>query len=277
MSCGKELDTTWKFGAADYWDVRGAVRWATGVANHSWIVLQQVGMCSGHFQLCLDMNTTSDGDLSSANCTAVVSPSGSFTGGSLTARPVASDECSFGTVSHFPQGGSTVSGSGGYVLKTSNGKCTRIYSSTSGNVEYCMWLIEEPKNTPTWWTAPWIAYMGARNRYVTYQSFVEAASFYARCDSVFFPMYATTEGAGDSLGQYPSFGTADYNNEWFCGTIGLLANDASRKGWLGEIRDMWWVSDDLPRGTYMPGDGSRDFVVLGNILQPWDGSAIIFD
>jgi hypothetical protein len=272
-----DLKYDWFYGNTDYWTSPTGIRWLIA-GERSWIVLQQAGMGAGAFQICLDLNTEGDGNTAKDTFTYVISYSGSFTGGSSAARPTAPDEWSIGEVEFAYNPGGPPSGTGGAnVMKTTSGKCTRVYTSNAGGAQHNMWIIEEPKNISAWWTTPYITFIG--RTLFTYANFCDLAGLRNECNDWYLTnLYSTSEGSGNNaLGRLALFSTADYNGEWICGTIGLVCYASSVKGWFGDIRDMWWVSDDLAKGTYMPGDGSRDFVVLGNILQPWDRSVIIFD
>jgi hypothetical protein len=212
--------------------------------------------------------------------TFVISYSAGFTGGSTTARPTATDEYVVGS-SYLVSDFGAAQAMGANVMKTTSGKCTRIFISAQSGIYKGVFIFEEPKNVPSWWDKPYIACAKGGTAGggfpFTYGNFNTAANLVAEVETWNGAAYVTAEGAGDVLGKSTQFSTADYNNEWICGTVGLLASSANPRGFLGEMRDIWWVSDDLPDGTYMPSDGSKQFVVIGDILQPWDGSAIVFD
>lgn len=258
--------------ANDNWTVDTDLVWAAAGSAHSWIVLQQAGMGGGSFQFCIDLAYV---DTSTEKAFFLVSYSDGFAGGTTEDRPTANDEQNIASNNYWGPSNDVVT-KGANILKTESGKCTRIIISDDGS-DSGFWFVEEPKDAKSWWTTPYLGWVsaGLQPRYVTFQ---EASYAKARIDGEEVECYISCEGFhSNALPQDILFATSDYNGEWVCCPAGIVSNSTSRRGRIGEIRDWWWISDDLNTGDYMPGDASKLFVVINDLLQPWDGSNIVFD
>lgn len=260
----------------DNWIAETNLVWNTAGNIHSWIVLQQAKMGGGFFQLCIDLNYVY---ISSNKAEFYVSHSGAFVNGTITNRPTATDEqfVNYNTQSSWGPGTNLVS-MGANILKTTSGKCTRVLVNIDGDI-YGYWIIDEPKDKRDFWDTPYIALVTGEGRIPSYDYYFNYAIFHAQVDAENLKCFLTCEGFGikQALPEDVLFGTSDYNSEWVCCPAGIMSNSTTRRGRLGEVKDWWWVSDNLNTGDCMPGDASKAFVVIGEMLQPWDGSAMVID
>ncbi len=136
----------------DRWTEDSDVVFAAG--DHSWVVLKQSGILS-NFQICWDLNAAN-----STDTTMVVSPSAGFTGGTISARPTATDEYVIGSATDWGIGDGTRETFSYHMMMSTDGECTRVifvqgdgaYGGVSG-----LWSFDKPKNPVSGWTNPWIA------------------------------------------------------------------------------------------------------------------------
>lgn len=258
-------------GAADYWTTPNDVLFKV-TTTFSWIVLKQTGIAS-NFQICISC----EADRAQAEIlTVAVSYSAGFSGGTTSARPTATDEYTLHNAAAWTQGTSSVN-RGASVFTSSDGACTRVYVSYSATLTN-YWLFEKPNATyvPTWWTTPHVCAMNhtpvvASITGTNYRTSVGAFNG--------IPIALTSQAYSTAtmLVTWDRFGGVDVNSEWPCFPAGLFSANSYAGGWLGTLDDYWLVSDDLVNGDYFPGDGSKAFVVLGDVLQPSDGSAVVID
>lgn len=255
---------------SDNWNADTDLVWAVAGSAHSWIVLEQAGMGAGSLQWCIDLNYAYN---YTSYITPLVSYSGGFSGGDINDRPIVSDERNIRYGNEWTV--NSLYTKGANILKTTTGKCTRVFINENGSIGASM-LVEDPKDVSDWWDTPFIGRIG---RFALSYAFLqEASSLAVLVGSVAVQCYATCEGfQSNALPQNILFATSDYNGDWVCCPPGLMVNSTIRRGRPGAIRDMWFVSDNLNDGDYMPGDSSRGFVVVGDVLLPWDGSVMIID
>lgn len=80
----------------------------------------------------------------------------------------------------------------------------------------------------------------------------------------------------DMIGQHNAFIPDETSQEWHIWPMGLQSLTAGRRGRIGRPYDVWWVNaethSNFQFGAFMPEDGTRQFVKIGHMLFPWDGS-----
>lgn len=141
-------------GASDYWSVISDVNWNTSGNARSWIIIEHtIG-----YQICIDCLTSSSGN--TAEISMSFSYSGSFSGGSTTSRPTASDEWSYL--------------SSGWTLEFSGSRRV-LFSYDSTNKFYCIaqsvststksgWMMfGVPEDYCSDWDEPFIFAMNNQN------------------------------------------------------------------------------------------------------------------
>jgi len=270
-------------GAADYWTSPSACNThrGSGVA-HCWIVLQQDGVASG-FQICVDLNENGGGADSVMN--TYVSESAGFTGGTVTNRPTATDEVNTFDGVGSPQwvANETLSTTPAWisVFQSTDGSSTR-WCIWVNNQMHCFFCIEKPSNTPAGWTLPWLTicaidrYAGTNYR-PTYSYLNDAKNLVnCRAGGARHNVYLSSEGVVTSmLGQLQTFGADLDSSAWPMFPIGLWCDESGARGRIGTLDDIYWGSTSINDGDHYPGDASRLWVQLGDIIQPWGGGAAI--
>ena len=54
--------------------------------------------------------------------------------------------------------------------------------------------------------------------------------------------------------------------------VGVVCLEAGARGQLGIMPDLWWAPQSMNQGSTFPSDGSRQFIKIGDLIYPWDGS-----
>lgn len=259
----------------DRWiDIDDMVWHTSDGGARSWIVLRQSAI-STTFELLIECRHGSSND-DGAEIRAIVSQAG-FTGGSTTARPTATDErilCNLVTWGGGVQGGDT----GAYVMQfmiSSDGQCTRVVTYNTNGVGVGLWLLDKPKNPKTAWTDAYVAriFGNGDSAAITYALWYDTPNMYTRFGTVDVTFYCSGEG-------YASAGVGEILDEhnqldesWWFGDIGLISETSGMRGRQGELFDIYWTQDFLPQGQTFPATGAtREFVVFGDMVFPWDGS-----
>lgn len=276
---GSSNSTTSGMDAVDRWVSAGNVVTATGA--HSWIVLQQ-SQLNAKYQVCIDMNGTQ-----TYRGSVIWSPVAGFgtanggTNGSTTTRPTAVDEVVLLNNSDIL---SSDVASRLHAVQSTDGLVTRLLIARNGTVENYL-AFERPKNPPTGWVMPSVAYAGVSvSGNFTYARWNEGLRYTGWNNSVLrsFTTTLTSEGYRGSatsngiraLGnsQAGSSGN-DLNGEWPLCPIAVFSETIGCRGRHGLLYDMWWGSAQAGQGDTYPGDGSNQFAQFGCFVFPWDGSA----
>jgi hypothetical protein len=249
------------FGASDFWSTIADLVHANSGA-HSWIVLKQTG-CGGqgNFQICLDLLSSSVNTYNIA-----FSLNAGFIGGSVSARPTASDE-SVNTGAAFaaniPEQNVL------HVMQTSDGTSTRVIVASSGVVR-CTWFIETQADclaSPN--SAAFYVSSGVLTTVLT-----ASAAFNGRNASLAYQAYLTGEMAANTLICNLNAGAQNqFVNAYQLCPIGLYSNTATKLGRVGRLVDLWWGSSAIALGSTYPLTGdTREFVQFGAVVYPWNGS-----
>lgn len=132
------MDATDRWGAT--FDGTKIVR-ASGAVAHSWIVLKSPN-AMGPYRICIQYNSTLD-----EKCVVVFSKA-SFTGGSITARPTATDEWTYSVARRFCDTGATPSKI--HCSRDADGNFFLLYSADSGgSFQGCLALQTLAETRPT--------------------------------------------------------------------------------------------------------------------------------
>lgn len=261
------------------------VKAAAGV-NHSWIVLKQTGI-SSNFSVCFDFNNAGGNVMS-----VIVSPGAGFTGGSQTNRPTATDE----RVELNQDFWLSAAGSLQYrahVLQSTDGQCTRIFVHASGHC-ILFFMMDKAKNPVPSWTNP--AVYGLRKNGIgnfgdlTLLNVDSICTLSAQLRAIapsgtLMPLICTTEGLGGGGAASPTPLLFQFANELeatagrtvyhYC-SVGLMhTTTVGMRGRHGEIYDLWFASRLLNDADTVPNDGSKQYVVFGDMIVPNDGTSVL--
>lgn len=202
-----------------------------------------------------------------------------FSGGSTTARPTASDQVLLLTSSYSDPGylSSTVDAARGFNILTSADRTkVRVVFSSNAMATLYMLCFERPQAAKTWWDKPSFA----GGVLPLYANANELAAFYTRSlDVVGIPAYLSADGFGTAgaLGKQAMLAGADPNGNWMCSPVGIVGTCAQSIGYMGRLSDAYWVHQNMANGDYYPNDGTRQWVVVGDIMHASDGGAVVLD
>ena len=251
----------------------------SGGSRHSWIVLRQTGIAT-NFELCIDANPTNDG-----LCTFVVSPSAGFTGGTVTARPTATDEIVLLNAATWM----SAAGSGYFtntdhilhVWQSTDGQCTRWVLLHGGSLGvWSFGIYDKPQNPVSGWTNPSISIqMGSGSTAsMIYSNLNGASNVKARGGGATpnFSMPFTGEFAGAhgnnllaALGAVTAPPNA-FDQSFPLFPLGLASTASGNAGRLGNVFDLWWRPIGLNTGDTLPNDqANRKVVCFGDLVFPW--------
>lgn len=280
----------------DRWDSDTDLVWE-GSNPHSWIVfenaagLQWLWECRGF-----------TGDVTGRSAMRMYISANGFTGGTLTARPTATDEAPMtNTASAWTTGDSFSwhldwSGSVNrlHILHSTDGRETRVFFSRSGSASVTAkqplryggaWALGELAEHPSTITKPFFGFIDwvYPNAYTAmWWSAFEANSTLAcflpsgpaRCQFVTEMSYAL-EGASNlesgNQGIGPTLGMAnEISHEWPMQEI--FAYHKASGAMVGRIKDLWLVSNNPGSGARYPSAAPRPFTQFANLAVPWGPS-----
>lgn len=260
-------------GSDNWTTVADIVNNTAGVA-HSWIVLKQAQMGAGNLQLCIDMSS----NVSTSRRAMYLSANAGFSGGTTTARPTATDE-----VTLFTSG--TIFGlSVDAAVKlqqwaSSDGKQYRM-TWLSGNAVQNAIIIGTPKLPTSGWTNSYyaIATAGATALDFAVLCAAAAAPFTSRINGANTLMWMTSENWGTTtVGAPARLSTSNPldSNSFPLFPIGLACEVGGAEGRQGLVYDMWWGLTINGNGDTYPNDATRQFVQIGDVVFPNNGTAIL--
>lgn len=277
----------------DRWVASTNLIWGNAAVNHSWAVLEQSGIpgAVGNFQVCIDLNQTGV----QQNATIAVSPSANFLAGTATARPTAADETVIINTAAWG-GAAATNNTALHVLKTNDGKSTRIIalrssSNATGPYTVMFWDFELPVAI-TAWTNPWAAVaLGASAGFPA--SHVDTVANLGAAFSTFsrtpggtnFASKWTDEGTqqhalvtdsyGSDVGQV-CLGFDDTAPMLGIGLWSATVNARGRNGKLVDIRaglqPIGAALSSMCGKTYPSTGTLRQWVQFGDYIHPWNRS-----
>lgn len=275
----------------DRWLSKSNINWAADGVARSWVVLQQTALIgignppTTGYQLLLDCSTTVSS--TGVSCRALVSPTGSFTGGSITARPTAVDEHSINGAEnrshthYFWNGGDSRGRTILHVMQSGDGQCTRwvtFLASTNGPTMGGATLIERISNPSPGFLYPAVA-MNYRNwnrdfmftRSANVEPFVGSQGGGTTTQ---FLAALSVEGSIDATLVNRQGMPDELSGEWMMSPCGIwVPNTVGFRARIGQTFDLWTTSVRLNEGTCFPEDASRQFVKFGSMILPWNGDA----
>lgn len=278
-----ELDAPWKvvsssngyaFGLAGLDCIRDAVDVHGGQvgAPHTWVVMAAPSLPGLY---CLDFDSALTTSL-----TVTWSPGALFKGGTTVIRPGATDEIVL--ASHAPWLGEWRGFDGvpmrAHVMATDG--ATRIICASQNRVRSLM-VFEVPTGATSGWIDPSVSLVSAPRVEAeagTYDALWDGSP--ARAQGPLGPMdlALTSEGYVAHGGEVVVLGrdhTMPSDDGYDIVPIGLWHSEvAGQRGHHGFLADTWWTSSALSSGTTFPNDGTKQFVVFGDMLFPWNGTRV---
>jgi hypothetical protein len=137
-------------GASDNWGTSTAVNWTIS-GEHGWIVLQNNAISTG-FQICLDLNYA---ETATEKIDMWVSYASGFTGGTVSARPTATDE--WQSLNNATWASGVNNNRGASIFLTSDGACSRFVTSINGSF-LRLWCIEKLPSPNAAWPRAYVAF-----------------------------------------------------------------------------------------------------------------------
>ena len=259
-------------GGTDYWVSDTDIFMATEGTAHSWIVLQNSSIKTG-FQICINMDIS---DSYARAASIYMSPSSGFSGGSITNRPVATDEVKVNVKSNWwfvAAANTTVSAN---VFVSSDLKCTHIFLYGGTTIDG-IWIFDVPQNCPSWVDNKIVCMVNSSCLFSDYDSDAEALGTMKIKESRVLVCFGTLCLGTTCVPTYNGVvnATGDYGTNWPCTPMWLLSTNTSRPGQYGMIYDLWWApTTTVTTGDYFPGGGSKTQFVFGNIVQGNDGTTV---
>lgn len=289
---GSSNGVTAGFDTVDRWLSKSNITWAADGQARSWIVLQQTGLIgignppTTGFQVLFDCTSTGTFGAGIA-CRAMMSPTGSFSGGTTTQRPTAPDEIGLNGVDqtdnqYLWSGGTTASQSRLHVMQSSDGACTRWFvTATTVNgpqMTGCgMYEALQNPNPSLLYPAVGMGYLSF-NRNIMFTRNPGDEPFVGSQGSSATKFEAAVTGEGYIDGQLGGRElTPDaFSGEWVMHPVGIWIPNTTlyKSSRIGSLNDLWTTSTLLNDGTTFPEDGTRQFAKFGGFVFPWDGSPV---
>lgn len=277
-------------GSGDNWSTPSNVRHENEGSAHSWIVLNQPAI-SANFQMLFNVVRNSGGNL--ACVYTYFSESGGFwpspaSGGTILNRPTATDEVHSWAHPNTGQpqwtAHQSLSDNPGWlhVQQSSDGKVTRWWLYINGTCTLFV-NVEAPRDPASAWTTPWICtlctdeYSGTNYYppgYGILNDLNELTILRGSGGGNAWAYYTSEGCVSAALGQYQVSPADLDSNSYPMFPIGLFSDTPGARGRIGALNDMWWASTFTGDGDYYPADLTRQFVQVGNLILPWNGSAM---
>lgn len=250
---------------------------ANTTSPHSWIVLNLVGM--GSAQVMFDWNNSSILQLG-----ITFSPGGLFTGGSTTANPTATD--SIVVHSNASQWIGQTAGTGGqfriHVMRSTDGTNTRVFFCINSLVAG-FWTFEKVWNPVSGWPLPYIAAaVGISGNItdtslLTFGNWPSNTKYSSQGPLGSMPLFLTYEaapgGGSNAVGSRYAIPN-ELSGEYPLCPVGLWHDTTvGQRGRHGSIPDMYFTVTGPVCGDTYPSDGSRQFVQMGQMIVPADGTS----
>lgn len=260
--------------------------WSNGGQNtgvRSWIVLKNSALAGAEILLSTGVGSTTPIQFSMAWSYA------GFTGGTTTSDPTATDALWIlpagsysatypGTYPQANPSGSTFSGKL-HAMMSSDGTCSRVIVCVGG-LNRMLFMFEKPSGSPpTAWTTPLIATVVTGTSSVeelTYSLIFRSATgiFTARVGALGpANMYPTCEAVnGSEVGSGQQYAN-DIDGTYPMLPVGLMCvTGTGVRGRYAAVNDLWAGVANVAEGTNYPGDASKQFVQLGCLIFPWNGT-----
>ena len=260
----------------DRWAGPGSLVWNTGA--HSWIILQQPGTGG---QLCIDL------DYAVSNVERAYmrwSPGGLFAGGSITARPVATDEINPNqSLQNYWSGNQTI---------TPNQTVFNVHHSTDGSVTritlmrdsrcFGIWRFEALKQARAAHTNPSIAqvYAPSSGAEILVGTMKTAACYTDKDGSgtrVTLRLTGLSAAGSGFLTDAVEGGVIEeWDSEYWALEEHWYSSEVGHRGPKGSAFDSWIGQYQVHEtGDTMPTAVAREFYAVGPYVWPWVGDGTI--
>lgn len=259
----------------DRWSVSTDINSTGTGGRHSWIVLRQTGIAS-NYEICLEPVNNS---LSAM--TIVLSPTAGFTGGSVTARPTATDEIVMQSALTWIDNVNAQFQV--HVWQSSDGQCTRVMAYTGTTNMSPFWLFDKIQNPNSGLTLPSLTtvFGASTGIAITYTNLTSTAALSrTRAPTGVSIAMAYTGESNDTnlLANITGIGDVvnDIDSNWLITPIGLYTITGDVRGRHGNIFDLWWKPNGVADGSTFPNDAAnRQFVAFGPLILPWKGDSTV--
>lgn len=274
------------FGTSDQWGDRDELRNEDNTGNNrSWIVLANTALGIEMLIDCVGFNG-SDG----AAITFYTAQT-AFTGGALNARPTSTDEVlirngfTAGTshTSGWWGAGDSVPGDGRFytvhVMRSTDGECSRAVIYQNDN-PIGFWIFDKPQNPVTGWTNPHVTLIAQYQDSNTESSVTQYSRLHDNnfmrsnhpAGTAMF-VYLTSEGFGTNAVGESIIVRNQVDGSFALPEIGLASLTAGVQGRHGKLFDAWYGPTSMRNRTH-PSDNNRAFVQMGDLVFPWNQSAL---
>lgn len=286
-SCvGSQVAASGGMDGVDRWTTDAIITW--GYSSSSWIVLRKTnaGGVGKHLDVLIRLNSGQ-----ACYWTLYWGTGGNYTGGSDTTRPTYSGAEYLETgvnysLIRYSAYGTDVAFDGNLIsMVTSDGSCGRILLMEL-NLCSSYLTFETIQDPIPELTHTFIVHFKIgtdtlnANTYVNFNDAAGARMYDATSPASWFPVYWSTEGYDAAmLGENIRYGHEVIGGPAFSYAftpVGLVSSNAvvGKMGRPGSLFDIYFAPTHIPVGTTFPGDGTAQWVKLGDMLYPWDGSVI---
>ncbi len=255
---------------------------------HSWIVLEQAAIG------CQILFDWASGDPEEVYL--YMSPTGVFTGGTTSARPTAADEVTTYLDRHNFVTESCVSAAGtsvrAHVMMSTDGLHTRIVTCSMGMAQFYV-FIDVPIDPPAGWSDPVVLDClgitgGPQNPGTDTMSIYQmlfqgpviraqgpAGAMYMHHTVRGFATNGTSNGTAVGYTPWPNADEISGSTRFPVSPVGMvhLINPA-QTGKHGMFADLYTTALAVQPGNSFPGDGTKSWVVFGQMVLPWDGGDV---
>ena len=281
--------------AVNHWDSASDLVWAAEGVAHSWIVLRNPNFFGTSNPLYMLINCNPSG---TQNATIMMSFSrAGYTGGSITARPTATDEHIVRPVAGSVttagwQGDDNSSGSLSmrlHVMMTDDGRKVKV-AMTRSSVCIAFWDLFDIDQDEAGWSEPYAFVIHSED--FTVGAEVEVISYTNVSSDATFNFYAREQGGvGDfrlehMIPHAGSYGVGasimgsslnGFNGRWMPMPILLRGVAPAAVAPLAVIPDMWWARAAEGTGSPMrdPDIEENRYMQFGCYITPWNNSVIV--
>jgi hypothetical protein len=263
-------DGSTTFGAGDNWTSPGVL----GLSNYSWIRLKQTAISANFEVLFVFGHQSAPGN--PGYCTFYYSLLGFTTGGTLLARPTATDEQVIDAAINSGFCG-VPSASARYVhhaMQSSDGEVTYYVMCCNGFPVF-WFCAQKPKNPVAGFTTP---HLVGRNGYGISNPATNIFTYNLFRDTTYhrFTYTAVRRDVFLSNESYNTGANARVVNALTGGNqivpVGIVSN--SPLGRHAEMWDFWQTASVVGTGDTFPASGTKQLAVFGagEIVLPWNGS-----
>ena len=268
-------------GASDKWLTYANCVAGSGSGNaRAWIVLRN---SVTNVQLLMDMNGNGNSpNPLESGMTWVMSPAAGFTGGSTTARPTATDEILITAVTgngnnagfFLYYNSSTPQQVVLNVMQSTDGQCLRWIMFANGLSRH-FGILDFLAEAVSGFTNPVFMNVSSTGGVEPgYGNTLNTTTTLFRKGATVYGGNWTAEGIRsqnmpeNSISIVPN----EYDGTWPMYPAGFMGSTTNTRGRLGRFYDIWFGASVLGEGFCYPNDGTRQFLQVGGVIVPWNGS-----